>query len=582
MDVAVPMKKQNYYEKSFGMLLKEELKDSKLELFKRILIEKNIKFDENITDFNKLKKLVYKDLSKDEISEIEQEMKNVNNEISELLDLIQDATDTKIQKILDKIKSNIISPIAMATAFSITTKVIYTALVTLPTPVRTITGAVGLAGMVYKGSKAVMNAKRRQISKRYDRIISKLETTYDEDGNIIDSRFNEEEQEKILKYLERINIPVKSKNYEDIMEAIKLLKNKNKLEIIKILNDAKGQPIDIDKELNMERKKEKFGFLKEIVAGIGIGVGVATAANAIDETIISGFLNGLLLRKFGTDSIKKIVKNSVLGNFISDEMIDIAATVFGGIATKASTFIPIIGEEIKNAFATESLIAGGIAGGTIALVKGTAKGIYKAIKGTHKKLKEDAEEKKKQDFDKKKYPSNKEIVFSEKQMLMLKMIERFMKEKNIQFDISEIKTAEDLKNAIQALSDEDKKELNTNIRKMQNILNRLNLDNKEVAKEVFNFISSAFCTAATIMTVNDIMNYISDKVSINQETDDTKKVEANKKRHKKEDFLKGDQETPEIENFEAENDNIKTNNRVLANETLPDNVITTPETEPEI
>ena len=591
MDIAIPMKRDNYYEKSFGMLLKEELKDSKLEMFKRILKEKNIKFDEKITDFNKLKKLVYKNLSKDEISEIEQEMKNTSDEISEILDLMKDATDTKIQKVLDKIKSNVISPVAMATLFTITTKVMYTALITLPTPVRTITGVIGLSGMVYKGSKAVMNAKRRQISKRYDRVLSKLETTYDAEGNIIDSRFNKEEQEKILKYLERINITVKSNNYEDIMEAVKSLKNKNKLEIIKILNDAKGQPIDIDKELNMERKKEKYGFLKEIIAGIGIGVGVATAANAIDETLISGILNGFLLKNFGTDSIKKMIKNSVLGNFISDEMIDIAAVALGGIATKASTFIPIIGEEIKNAFAAESLIAGGVAGGTIALAKASVKGIYKAIKRANKKLKEDSEEKKKQDFDKKKYPSNKEIVFSDKQMLMLEMIERFMKEQNMKFDISEIKTSEDLKNAIQALSDEDKKELNANIRKMQNILNRLNLDNKEVAKEVFKFISSAFMTAATIMTVNDIMNYISDKVSIGENTDDTKEIEETNKTHRKADeFLKDDQETPEIENYEAEKqeiNNIKGDDTKeikmhrKANEFLKDNQ-ETPEIEAEI
>lgn len=148
MDIAIPMKRDNYYEKSFGMLLKEELKDSKLEMFKRILKEKNIKFDEKITDFNKLKKLVYKNLSKDEISEIEQEMKNTSDEISEILDLMKDATDTKIQKVLDKIKSNVISPVAMATLFTITTKVMYTALITLPTPVRTITGVIGLSGMV--------------------------------------------------------------------------------------------------------------------------------------------------------------------------------------------------------------------------------------------------------------------------------------------------------------------------------------------------------------------------------------------------------------------------------------------------
>ena len=100
---------------------------------------------------------------------------------------------------------------------------------------------------------------------------------------------------------------------------------------------------------------------------------------------------------------------------------------------------------------------------------------------------------------------------------------------------------------------------------MQNILNRLNLDNKEVAKEVFKFISSAFMTAATIMTVNDIMNYISDKVSIGENTDDFKEIEETNKTHRKVDeFLKNDQETPEIENYESEKQEV---NHIKSNDT---------------
>lgn len=142
MDVAIPLGEGNINERNFKTLLKEELKDTKIDVFKNILKDKNISYDNEIADFNKLQKSVYKKLNKSTISEIESKMEKTNHEVLDVLDLIKDETDTNMQKVFDKLNSKVISPVAKITLFSILTKLIYTALVTLPTPVRTISGVV--------------------------------------------------------------------------------------------------------------------------------------------------------------------------------------------------------------------------------------------------------------------------------------------------------------------------------------------------------------------------------------------------------------------------------------------------------
>lgn len=425
--------------------------------------------------------------------------------------------------------------------------------------------------MIYKGSKAVMNSKRRQISKRYDKIFDKLETTYDADRNIIDTRFNKKEQEIIRDYLKKISVSASIENYEELIKAVESLDNKNKLAIINLMNDAKGKPIDINSELSIEKKKEKFAFLKEIASGVAAGIGTAAVINSIDETIISGPTNGFLLNNFGKNAIKSFVNDTPLKSIISDGMIESAIVAVGAVGTKAMTYIPLAGEELKDLFAIESLTVGGIAGGFLAFAKNGIKGIFGAMKQKVNQYKAHKEEKKKNDFDEKKYSSKNNTIFSDKQIVMLNMINRFMKEKDIIFDVSTIKTSSDLKNAIKVLPKEDKEELNKDIKKIESVLGKINQNNKEVAKETLSFMSSAFCTATTVMTINDIIDFVAEKV-------DTLTAKGKRVDHK-EAFLKGNQETPEIENYvadkmeELKNVSGEVNSAVQLNETLPNETL---------
>lgn len=583
MDIAIPLNGNIELDKEketeFIQRIRDDVKDIKLDLLKNILANEGIAFNPAITNYKELKKDTFKTLSKAQKKKIEYQLQKGQDEIIDVIDSIDDNSSTNLQKFLTQLYENVVSPTAKGALLAVTSKIVYSALVTLPTPIRTITGIAGFTGAIYKGSKLILKNRKKKESKICDNIFRKLETVKDEDGNILDTRFKEEERKLIKEYFSNKGKEISEKNF-DIQKEIQRLNNTEKIELINIINNYKGNPLDISKELKDERKQEKINGIKSIIEGIGMGVAVGSFANSIDETLIAGPVNGFAAKIGSKNFIKDDVVNKIpiIGNIASAESIQNILGVATGVLTKGATYIPIVGEELKNAFAIESLTIGGITGATVALAGIGVKTALAGIKKAYNKIKDKLERNKYKKADKLLYGEvDNKRELTKKQQTTFSIIEKYMQEKGIYLN-TQVQTAEELKNAVKQLNKSDKKELKKVIDVIEGEMTK-DGELSDKAKKALEFLGNSLVIGATAVGVKEISENFRNGM----------KVTNTKKRP--EDFIIGDQETPEIEAMSEYEMNkttsqilpqkdIKSINETLPNETLPQpEVDTTPEIE---
>lgn len=300
-------------EKDFKQGLKNDLQSLNVIMLKTILANKKIEFNPEIDDFNELKKSAYKKMTRREKIAVKKELLDAQKELNEILEDMKGASNSKFQNVLGKLEKNLALPAAKAAGLAITTAAIYNALMFLPTPVRTITGVVGMTRAVYKGSKAALKQRRENIGKRYDKIISKLEIKRDINDKIIDSRFSNEEIEVIKRYFERYNTEIDVSNYDNLRASIKGLNNKRKLELINKLNDIRDDKLDIDQELRFLKNKEKTNYVKSIASGIAAGAATGGVLSSNSFKALSALTAGVFSKIPGSAIIEGITSLGTIG-----------------------------------------------------------------------------------------------------------------------------------------------------------------------------------------------------------------------------------------------------------------------------
>lgn len=260
-----------YNEKKFNENLKNDLKSLNVIMLKTILEEKKIEFNPQITDFDELKESAYKNMTRRQKIAVKKKLIDAQKELNEFLKEMKTSSNTKGQNFFEKLGKDVALPATKAAGLAIATAAIYNALMFLPTPVRTITGAAGMSRAVYKGSKAILNQKRNSIGKRYDQIIEKLEIKRNINDEIVDSRFSEKEIEVIKQYFEKYNTQIDTSDYNNLKTTIKNLNNKRKLGLINELNGCRNEKLDINQELRFLKNNEKINYIKSFSAGIAAG-----------------------------------------------------------------------------------------------------------------------------------------------------------------------------------------------------------------------------------------------------------------------------------------------------------------------
>lgn len=104
--------------------------------------------------------------------------------------------------------------------------------------------------------------------------------------------------------------------------------------------------------------------------------------------------------------------------------------------------------------------------------------------------------------------------------MILSIVKRYMTEKGVEVD-EKFESKEELLNAVKKLNPEDKKTLNGVVKKMDNVITKLEDTGAEKTKNTINFLENAFLIAATTMTVAEIAEFLDVKINGSKE-DNTK------------------------------------------------------------
>lgn len=435
--------------------------DIRYELLKNTLDKENIKYDPELKTYEELRDYLRKTLSVQEQIELDRKLRTSQDEMLDFANELKKDTNTTSQKILENVEKafgKVTDKAAFATLATITGLGVVKIwkLINMPISANTVTllatggiTAVTGASAVYLGGKAILNHRRKVKGELYDQIIKKLEITKDKDGNIKDTRFDDEEKAEIKRYFETIGKDLDISNYDKIRENIKSLKNPQKLELINRLNELKGLPLDINKEL-ARNKEKKIQNIKDIFKSIGTGFVGGTVVALPLTHIVNKLLMGDIL-----DGIASLGINAVFGA--------------GGALIGAIRSVCKINAENKEA-----------------------------------KKQQDMEKRREEAMDRKLYPQNGESdALSKNQLLMLEIVRRYVEEKGITI-AENVQSIEDLKQIIGTLSKEDKKELNKLLGLMQKQLEKAKFKGKanQVLKHE-NYSTKVATIGSTIQTVFD-------------------------------------------------------------------------------
>ena len=210
--------------------------------------------------------------------------------------------------------------------------------------------------LVLKKGQKKLRIKTKDME--IDDIFRDLETTYDKDGNIIDTRFDKETQDFIKEFLAAKNVEFNNTGYLSLRNACYNLKMEDRFDLCKMLEiktnhlvDAEGRYRKVDNNIfNSSTKKRAIGG-----AILGAGAGAAIQATKQDlvtglssEKIVGGItesLNGNFVTKAlsgpATDLLSGPIKDVVTG-------INSVANIGGGVVAGAA--VGIASKSVVNTF----------------------------------------------------------------------------------------------------------------------------------------------------------------------------------------------------------------------------------------
>lgn len=435
------------------------LKDAKFETIKLLLKEKSIVIPNEIDNLNSLKKYLKSKLNDKDKACIDEVFHKADLAIENTISELKKGSQTAFTNFLKNAR-NILEPLTQSIIDSLALKTVITLMPTI-----TLKLSLSTILLVINGYKLSKNIKyKNMVNKSYEcnRILSQLEITKDENGNIIDTRFDQETVKTINEFLKRNKITYLNTGYLSLRECLMKLDTTKKEELINIINNLNGNKIDVNKILakydETLKDKIKKNILKPIVVGGAAGASFATSVNAIEPALTAGIYNGTFI---GT--ILSKLSNSKLIGFLS------------GITTNVGAFflkyIPLAGPAFENFMAYENLIVSSILGGVVSISYQTLKNILKGSLNVKEKITNNKEHLNNLELDSRLYydenieelrkineyyklngPNNDEIA-------IMVIVMRYMEENNIIIE-NKPTCLNDLKFIISNLNKKDKRKIN--------------------------------------------------------------------------------------------------------------------------
>ena len=276
--------------------IERDIADIKTDTFKSILREKNIDFDDSITKYDDLKKSVRNSVDSKVFSEICAEEEENQKEITEFLSVLENDGDLTPKKLLNDFNNMVVKPTAKSVATIGLSRVLFDAMVFLPSPVRTIAGVAALGTTIFKGVKGQLDKFRAQETERYDNVLEKLRTHKDEEGNVVSKEYSSAQTAEILKFLSEKGVKTEDESYNSMNAEVAQLKNKDKLALIKRINEVSGDKLDIDDELRKERKMQKAKAGKKNILKVIAGAALGIVGANLDKEVVD-LVNPLVSRE---------------------------------------------------------------------------------------------------------------------------------------------------------------------------------------------------------------------------------------------------------------------------------------------
>lgn len=353
--------------------LRKKFHVEKLEMAKALLHRNGITIDPNAKTLDELMKYIKKHENPNIAYNAEQMIAGISQNLQNLLSELENGSMNAFQKFMNKAEA-VVKPLANITTKSLAVR---TAVTLAPTVTSKLVVSAGITG--WNAFKLIKNKKERAVLTReneLEKILQELEVTIIDD-DIIDTRFNEEAQEKIREFLKNKKIDFVDSGYMSLRQAIHNLDFMNKKELCHILNDLLHRELQIEARLNT-RKGNFFEKIKQggqkVTKGAIAGVGAAAAINSIDPALLAGPLNGTALGYIA----EKLMSNDFLTKIMG---------LTGTIGTAALEWIPVVGEQFENAFAIENMIVLGIGGAGLGVAGIAASSVMKVAKSIKDKFK---------------------------------------------------------------------------------------------------------------------------------------------------------------------------------------------------
>lgn len=273
--------------------LVEKMNAEKLRVLQKYLEESNITFDASINDYYKLKKYLKDKLSKEVYATIDDKCKEIDSSFENLINDLSNKSTIGFDKFVDGI-GKILKPVSIGLALN-------TAFRLAPTPVTKL--AVGAVSAVYTGYNLIKNNKYKKIITREGKLnemLQDLEFKYDDDGNLIDTRFSKVEQEIIRNKLKEMDVQFIDAGYQTLRSVLYGLDYDKKIKIVMALSGATDVK-KFEKELNKYGKKSLFNSKAFLP--------VTTVASSALLQCLAALVNGTVVDL----AIDKIFNNSILG-----------------------------------------------------------------------------------------------------------------------------------------------------------------------------------------------------------------------------------------------------------------------------
>ena len=175
--------------------------------------------------------------------------------------------------------------------------------------------------LVLKKSQKKLRIKTKDME--VDDIFRDLETTRDKEGNIIDTRFDEETQAFIRNFLAAKNVEFNDTGYLALRNACYNLKMEDRFDLCKMLETRTDHLVDADGRYrkvgnNIFNNSSTKG---RAIGGALLGAGAGVAVQATKQDLVTGL---------SSDKIVSGITDSLNGNFVTKALSGPAADLLSG------------------------------------------------------------------------------------------------------------------------------------------------------------------------------------------------------------------------------------------------------------